>query len=111
GMDAGQPEAGDLEQANNLVAADEREIEIARAGTIRVKGGAVLHPLAGDRASTQDDPRTGRNRCPNGLNELLESLLVSTKRQADHVFPLLLVAELVSRETASLVAHARTSHA
>ena len=68
GVNAGNEESGQLVEGHHLVAADEREIEIARARTIRVERRAVLPALTGDGAPAQDDAGAWRNRlrgrCP-----------------------------------------------
>src|SRR6266513_4669518 len=41
-MNAGYPESSDSEEADDLIAADEREIEVARARTVAVERRAVF---------------------------------------------------------------------
>src|SRR5919106_243286 len=51
-MDAGHEKAGDLEQRDDLVA-DEREVEVARAGTVGIERCAVLPAFASDAAAAK----------------------------------------------------------
>ena len=58
---------GQLVQRHHLVAADEREIEVARAGASESNGAPSFQRWSGDRAAAQDDPVPGGSpggRCP-----------------------------------------------
>jgi len=100
------PEAGYLEEPDDLVASDERQIEIARSRTVRIEWGTVLPAFAGHGAPAKHDTGAGRNGRADEVHKGVELPLVSGKCQTDDVRSFLLVAELFGGGIGSVVGHA-----
>ena len=74
--------------------AHEREVEVARARTIRIEGRAIFPPGAGYGASTQNDPGVLGDHVPDLLDKGVKFRRIVIKREADDVCALLRLAEL-----------------
>src|SRR4029453_7664120 len=85
-------EARRFEQRHRFVA-DEREIKIARAGTVRVEWGTVLPPRSGDGAPAQHDGCSVGDLFANQATELIESLLIASERETQYVGAFLRLGE------------------
>jgi NAD-dependent dihydropyrimidine dehydrogenase PreA subunit len=81
-----------LEQGHRIIA-DERQVKIARAWTIRIERRTVLPARSGDGTSPQDDGRSLRYLFSNHSAELIEPRLITSKREPQNVRALLLVSE------------------
>ena len=89
---AGHEKAGGLEERERPVA-DEREVEIARAGPAAVERLLAIPAPAGEGAPAQHDRCTGRHLFFNGAAELVELGGVAPERQAKHILPFFLVRQ------------------
>ena len=83
-------EAGGSEQPDRRVA-DERQIEVARTGTIGVERRAILPALPGNRAAAKDHPGPGRKVSFEQIEKRLEPIAAATERQPDDVVELLVL--------------------
>ena len=83
-MNTGHEEPGDGEQPD-CRGADERHVEIARPGAVRIERGAVPPPAAGDCAAAQHYPGTGWNLAPQHVDEFPEPFLAAAKGESDDV--------------------------
>src|SRR5207253_11350480 len=59
------PDARNFVEPDDLIAADQRQIEIARPRPVTVERRAIFPALPGNRASAQDDPGPWWNRLPD----------------------------------------------
>src|SRR5205823_636977 len=89
-MHAGNEEPRELEKCER-VGADEREIEVARAGAVGVERRARLPAPAGQRAAAENDDGAGRDDLVYGAAEFVEPLATAAKGKADDIVALLLL--------------------
>jgi hypothetical protein len=79
--------AGDVEAVEYVVAedfdADERQVEVARAGAVCVEGRAVVVAHARDGTPAQDDGSLGRDGPAHDFAELLEASRVAAEGELD----------------------------
>ncbi len=71
------------------IGANEREVQVARARTIGVEGGAILPAAAGHRAATQHHGRSKGCDAVNLAQKGVEQLLVPAEREPDDIVALL----------------------
>src|SRR5438270_4125647 len=92
-MDARDEEAVELVEGDG-VGPHEGEVEVARAGSVRVEGRAVAVATAGDGAAAQDGGRAVRYRRAQRVAELLEPARVAAEGEAHDVVAHLRLAQL-----------------
>src|SRR4051794_19559634 len=103
-MDAGNEKAGRLEQRHRLVA-DQRQVEIAGAGTLGIEGGAVLPALAGHCAAAEHNLRSRWDFLADQPAELLEARLAAVESEPQDIGPLLLFRESALDRASRLLSH------
>src|SRR5688572_9140103 len=79
---------GHGEQSDDRVA-DEREIQVAGPGSVRIEGRPVLPALAGNRAAAKHDACPRGNFLADHPEEFLEAVFAAAKREADQVAALI----------------------
>ena len=88
--------------------ADEREVQVAGAGPIRVEGGLIFPSKARHRAAAQHHPRVLGNNAANLLDERVQLCGIVVKRQADDRITFLRFCELSLFAGRRLVRHSLT---
>ena len=92
GMDAGQKEAGRLEE-QQAAGADEREVEIARAGAVGIERRVILPAMAGDGAAAEHHDGPRRHDLVDGATERVQLFGTTAEGEAHDVVTLLLLRQ------------------
>src|SRR5689334_6390871 len=94
-MDQGDVKAIEFVKINYLVP-DERQIQIARARTIRIEGRSILPAFSRDGAAAEHYTGSFRHTRPDHVTKLSQTIRVSPERKPGQSFTHLFVGQFLS---------------